>query len=879
MKAPPAWLALLADLRAGRGIDALAAAWAGGNPGAARWYAESLRAYLGGLSSQDTAQKAQGTLAFFFAWVSEARARREGTTPRLLSPDEVLESDVKAWVTWLREGGSWVVPAFADGPLAQAVVQVLEDHGRGASSLDWTRVHALVKAQGVAMPRDAGEFTALLGDLTRRKFIGRTPKLTDVRILGDDGNKRRLRPGETPPPDAFSYFAVKAKGEAAPATLAARLSTVSALFRELLRPKNIRGVACPVSVNPASFALEKASRAKMSEERPRAVARKSTPADLALLRALIAEAPGRTDVIRCRDSLLVDLLYTMGLRLSEATGARLGDLHEAAAEGGTRLALRVHRKGGKAQVLPVSDAVRSSLEAYHQALRSSAREPSFVDVALSPGAPLLQGICAWGKASELVAERVARARAGAARGPKAQRQVHPALVPMTTQGVERVFHRYIDVAVQAIAEGPAREAAHAQLALRLHPHGLRHLFAQVSLEGGMGLREVAAQMGHDGIGTLERHYAPEVDTMRFDYRPLLEQALGGPVPWAPPRAAESSRKPAPRAASPSSHATAPPEGPAAELPQRPRQVPSEGAALVEARPGRVRGDALPATSGRAPETIHALGEQGRASVFLPSPAWAYQTAPLLLDDRQVKDLLDRDVPPPREAVSAYGLPSALREEALLFSGLLSLLPYRVLEVAPGEGSLRVNGAPQGRLFVPVPCLTRSEGDVGELVRLGETTLDPARGEARRALARWWAYLLSAGRMLQLRLSGNPSWLPFAAEEPEWNGPTESLGAWRARMHRRYLRAHDVQQGIGGFLETHGRHWPDALDAPQVRAFEAASGTLRPNPDELYGVALAELSIGRIEASKVGAMMAQEQGPVAREMVRLFVGLRSGSCMV
>ncbi len=872
MKPPPPWLALLSDIRLGHGIDALASAWARGDEGAAKWYAESLRGYLGGSASAHSQEKFRSVLAFFFAWASEHRAQQEGTATRLLSPDEVLESDVRAWGAWLEQGGSWVVPAFAGSPTEQALVQLVEDHGSG-SGLDYKALYALARQRGVSVPEGAPEFTAMLGQLVRRHFIARTPRTADVRIRDDQGRLRRLRSGQTPPPDAFRYLAVVARGGAAPATVSTRLACLSGFFRAVLRPKNLRGVPCPVGSNPASFALEKASRATASESRPRSEARKTTRADLELLLSLIDHAPGRSEVVRARDHLLVALLFSMGLRLGEVLGARQGDLGEAPSGEGVRLALRVHRKGGKAQLLAVSERVQARLQAYRQALSESDREPAWLEVALSPGAPLVHAARRWGHAAEAVDGRVQRARAGRARSPRAAREIHPALVPMSSPGAERVFARYVEVAVEQVAEGPAREAARAKLLARIHPHGLRHLFAQMALEGGMSLREVAHQLGHQGQGTLERTYAPRVDDMLFDYGRLLEGALGEKLPLVPPQPPAPTATPAPpprRKAPPESSAPEPVVPTKGEGAQAPRQGERQPA-FRELRPEAAKGEALPEQA-LAPPTILAIGAQGRAPSFEASPLWAYQERPLLLDKGQVSHLDAQGLRAPRSAVSASGLPEVLQDRARLFSGLSSLLPYRVLEP---QGGMRAN--PASKLFVPVPCLVRATGSIGDLVRLGEALVDPASGPKRASLLRWWVYLLAAGRSVvaQKDTGGAVTWLAFAEEEPAWNGPGESQSAWRARIHATHLRAHAVGEGIGAFLGQHGGAWPTGFVPDLLSPFSVASvasGEMAANaPQSLSGQVLEVLDMSRAQAVSVGHAMAQASGPVARDLVRAFVG--------
>lgn len=73
----------------------------------------------------------------------------------------------------------------------------------------------------------------------------------------------------------------------------------------------------------------------------------------------LVEAPGHgSTACSSRDAAILELLYSSGLRVSELTGLRVGDLDRA---GGT---VRVLGKGGKERIVPVGSAALQAVERY-----------------------------------------------------------------------------------------------------------------------------------------------------------------------------------------------------------------------------------------------------------------------------------------------------------------------------------------------------------------------------------------------------------------------------------------------------------------------------------------------------------------------------------
>lgn len=141
----------------------------------------------------------------------------------------------------------------------------------------------------------------------------------------------------------------------------------------------------------------------------------------------------------CRDSAIVEVLYSCGLRVSELTSLRLQDLFFG--EG----YVRVIGKGDKQRIVPVSSAARDKIQLYmefRQPKRSS--EPTlFLN---NRGLPLTR------------------------------------------------------VMVFNIIKTASRSAG---ITKQISPHTLRHSYATHLLEGGANIRQVQELLGHESIETTE----------------------------------------------------------------------------------------------------------------------------------------------------------------------------------------------------------------------------------------------------------------------------------------------------------------------------------------------------------------------------------------
>ncbi|MBO5716632.1 MAG: tyrosine recombinase [Alistipes sp.] len=141
----------------------------------------------------------------------------------------------------------------------------------------------------------------------------------------------------------------------------------------------------------------------------------------------------------CRDSAIVEVLYSCGLRVSELTSLRLEDLFFG--EG----FIRVVGKGDKQRIVPVSSAARDKIQLYMEF--RSPKQPSEPTLFLNN------------------------------RG-----------MPLTR------------VMVFNIIKGAANVAG---IDKQISPHTLRHSYATHLLEGGANIRQVQELLGHESIVTTE----------------------------------------------------------------------------------------------------------------------------------------------------------------------------------------------------------------------------------------------------------------------------------------------------------------------------------------------------------------------------------------
>jgi integrase/recombinase XerC len=174
----------------------------------------------------------------------------------------------------------------------------------------------------------------------------------------------------------------------------------------------------------------------------------------------VPDDTGRPDPVAVRDWAMLELLYASGIRVSELTGADVGDLGDHQ--------LRVHGKGGKTRVVPFGHRADEALAAW------CGERP-----------------------------RLLPARSGA-------EAAQSALFLGTRGG--RIDPRQVRRVVHRATGGEDGETA------GIAPHGLRHSAATAVLEGGADLRVVQELLGHSSMATTQIYTHVGTERLRAAYR-------------------------------------------------------------------------------------------------------------------------------------------------------------------------------------------------------------------------------------------------------------------------------------------------------------------------------------------------------------------------
>ncbi len=175
---------------------------------------------------------------------------------------------------------------------------------------------------------------------------------------------------------------------------------------------------------------------------------------------LLEATKKRTDELAKRDTAILELLYTSGLRVSEITKLTLQDLDLRG-----RM-MRILGKGSKERLVPISIGSQASLSVYIEQSRpflltkNTLKATSFVFLS-DIGAPLTN------------------------RG-----------IQYILHAIEKKTHIYLD----------------------LHPHKLRHSFATHLLENGADLRTIQELLGHASINTTQIYTHVTTEAMQASYQ-------------------------------------------------------------------------------------------------------------------------------------------------------------------------------------------------------------------------------------------------------------------------------------------------------------------------------------------------------------------------
>lgn len=244
-------------------------------------------------------------------------------------------------------------------------------------------------------------------------------------------------------------------GKNGAATLGRKLSSVRAFCRFLVKrgaaegnpAAAIRGPKKPKSL-PRALDVDDAFRLVEAPTRTGRIAH----------RTLSPDEEARHAALRLRDAALMELVYSTGLRVSEACALDEGDIDTARHQ--MPLVLVRRGKGGKSREVPLGDAARLALDAYR---------PARIALGARPGGALFVN----------------------ARGAR-----------LTTRSVQRMVSRW------AVAGG---------IRARATPHGLRHSFATHLLDGSVDLRTIQELLGHASLSSTQIYTKMSLDHLMSVY--------------------------------------------------------------------------------------------------------------------------------------------------------------------------------------------------------------------------------------------------------------------------------------------------------------------------------------------------------------------------
>lgn len=262
-------------------------------------------------------------------------------------------------------------------------------------------------------------------------------------------------------PQARSFLVTVQKSGAMPATTGRKLSSLRSFFRFLLREGRI-------TANPFAGLPQ--------PKRGRTLPHILSPAEIASLLDTpkrLFDASEKTDLFQnyrvCRDTAILEVLYSSGVRLSELTQLREDRIDLV---GGV---IRVLGKGRKERMCPLGDP---AVFALHEALE--AREPFLAYL---------------GKPARIQA------------------------LFLNKNGT-RLSNRSVQRMMKSMLQA-------AGLPGELYPHALRHSFATHLLDAGADLRSVQELLGHSSLSTTQIYTHVSIERMKEVYNRAHPKAGGG----------------------------------------------------------------------------------------------------------------------------------------------------------------------------------------------------------------------------------------------------------------------------------------------------------------------------------------------------------------
>jgi integrase/recombinase XerC len=235
-----------------------------------------------------------------------------------------------------------------------------------------------------------------------------------------------------------SFLGYLYENSASGATMARKLSTLSSFFKFLCREGYVETNVAKTVPSPKK------------EQR--------LPSYLSVDEIFrLLNLPDRKSFLGARDSAILELFYSTGIRISELTGIRMQDLHL------TERMVKVRGKGKKERLLPMG---QKSVDALKDYILFRDKQ-----IAKYPSAP-----------EDLFLNY---------RG-----------VGISVRGVRKILEKYIR---QNNFTG------------KISPHSLRHSFATHMLDAGADLRSIQEMLGHSSLSTTQKYTHLTIDRLTEAY--------------------------------------------------------------------------------------------------------------------------------------------------------------------------------------------------------------------------------------------------------------------------------------------------------------------------------------------------------------------------
>ena len=515
-------------------------------------FSRELIDFLRAIDNKNTLQSYCFSILEFFDWYQKSNNT-------IVTPDQIRRSDAVEYSKWLRsrETGleQWRVehdPARDfDAKILEIVKKspgcdirhVREELARipGLTSLrempDANGNLRTMRVLTIDIDQDAGGLAKRLACLVSVKNLFRTPSINQIRAKLTDINlgpidATRVGIDFKVDPGIFKYYLPRQDKDEVErsGTVVARLSALSSLWEHFRNSGENTGIDQQlikhnIWEDPLEPMLEQAkSQAQVyrAQKTPnvevidRLIAttfvdtyrEKALQAAQAKLRGYQVKVPiRRTTFSDMRDRALLILMVTMGPRAIEITRAKRGDIS------GTPPMLTITGKRNKKRLVAVPPVAYLAISELEQKIQLMAENrvkygsgSSFHVQRLSPDAPLIPAVIYWGK----------NAGTDVFRG-------------LTRQAISAILKR------RSLKAGlPPGTLEYAQA----HPHGLRHLFANIARDSGTTMPDIQAMLGHSSMSTTGRYveqHRPEA-LMAEAFKPRAPLAAAPSITFQAPLA-------------------------------------------------------------------------------------------------------------------------------------------------------------------------------------------------------------------------------------------------------------------------------------------------------------------------------------------------------